>query len=30
VKEREKLATSEDPQFAKALDILGKEIARNP
>lgn len=30
VKEREKLATLEDPQFAKALDILGKEIAKNP
>ncbi|MCZ2203207.1 carboxyl-terminal processing protease CtpC [Cylindrospermopsis raciborskii] len=29
VKEREKLATLEDPQFAKALDILGKEIAKN-
>jgi carboxyl-terminal processing protease len=29
LKERDKLATLEDPQFAKAVEILGKQAAKN-
>jgi carboxyl-terminal processing protease len=29
LKERDKLATLEDPQFAKAIEILGKQAAQN-
>ncbi|AFZ57505.1 S41 family peptidase [Anabaena cylindrica FACHB-243] len=30
LRERDKLATLEDPQFAKAVEILGKKAAQNP
>jgi carboxyl-terminal processing protease len=27
---REKIGTLEDPQFAKAVELLGKQAAQNP